>query len=80
MFVAGSMTWLVRPAATVTVEDTPYSLRSKAREFLRLATEAKEPEMVEELSRLAQAYAARAREIERAATASMAGTQSTKPE
>lgn len=80
MFVAATMAWLVRPAAFGTAEDTPHSLRSKAREFLRLANEAKDPEMVEELSRLAQAYAARAREIERAATASIAENQSTKSE
>jgi hypothetical protein len=39
-------------------------LRLKAAEFLRLATEAHDPAVVEELHRLAQRYMDRARELD----------------
>jgi hypothetical protein len=58
------VTWLVRPTPVGTAADTPHSLRRKAREFLRLASEAKDPERVAELSRLASTYTDRAMEME----------------
>jgi hypothetical protein len=48
--------WLVRPTRVGTNADTSHSLRMKAREFLRLAGEARDPIVVTELNNLAQEY------------------------
>jgi hypothetical protein len=66
--LADAMDWLVRPTTAGTSADTPYSLRLKAAEFLRLSAETKNPVMREELGRLAASYLDGARKLERANT------------
>jgi hypothetical protein len=56
--------WTVRPVTVGTLADTPASLRRKASEFLRLASESQNADMIDELHRLALAYAERAKELE----------------
>jgi hypothetical protein len=65
--------WLVTPIRTGTAADTPHSLRHKAREFLRLAAEARDPLVVVELRKLATEYEEQAGVLER--QAERAGTR-----
>jgi hypothetical protein len=63
------MDWLVRKGKVGTAADTPTSLRLKAAEFLRMADEARFPDMVEELRALCRRYLERAAEMEAAQVA-----------
>jgi hypothetical protein len=70
--------WLVRPVGVGTAADTSYSLRMKAKEFLRLAGEARDETAYDELKKLADAYMARALELEQSGTASVGAIEEAK--
>jgi hypothetical protein len=57
--------WLVRPLRAGAPADTPQTLRQKAREFTRLAAEARDPVVVLELRKLADEYEQQAAGLER---------------
>jgi hypothetical protein len=70
--VADHVDWLVKPAGVGTSSDNSYSLRMKAKEFLRLAGEARDQITYGELKKLADAYMARALEVEQSGAAAPA--------
>jgi CRISPR/Cas system-associated endoribonuclease Cas2 len=57
------MEWVVRPVRTG--ELTPNALRQRAQEFAKLASEARDTVVFEELRKLAREYEAQADRLER---------------
>jgi hypothetical protein len=55
--------------------DTPASLRRKAADFLKIAESAADIELYQELHLLSTLYQERAAELEKTATATVAGTE-----
>jgi hypothetical protein len=69
--------WQVKPVSVGTAADTPHTLRMKAKEFLRMAGEARDPHAYEGLKKLADDYMARAMDIESGATTPAASNENT---
>ena len=69
----------MRQVRVGTESDTPHTLRLKAKDFLRMAGEARDTPSYEALKKLADDYTARAHELESAAAIPIAANQAAQP-